>query len=445
MSVENLWKKRHSPTYLKKNLPILRKRKTFEHSSPVPSKIGQFSKQKLDESMSVSSEICVESENITETSLSQQATLEVSQCDQTVDSDRFDDTSKMSEKETENIEEKMETEDTLNELNVSENSNVSIEAKGQDSESVNSFTGEKNIFFCSTSEVLNEESVFFNEMTCITDAEKGEIDTFDSNEGNVYMREEEQHFDDSVAAFHDITAEVTEEVTSDVIIEIDQEPETIEIVTVEDSGDEINVVSDTESVDKNEKKNEETKDEKSKDEESKDKESKKEESKEEGSKEEESKEEESKEEESKEEESKDEEFKEEESKEESRPRREKAARKIPGIKPRKSRPSQEYVRRRNRRNAARAQKEKKAKSAQKEMEDFDYATFDYTYFSELSEEDKYEYLAMQHLVLSDDTEGKFKRENFKLLFVQHCDTFLYRLNCLSKAKEVGSVFYFLYI
>lgn len=421
MSVENLWKKRHSPTYLKKNLPVLRKRKTFEHSSPVPSKIGQFASQKLDESMSVCSEICVESENVTETSLCQQVTVEVSECDKTVDSDKFDDTSKMSEKEIENIEEKMETEDTLNELNVSENSNISIEAKGQDSESGKSFTGEKNVFFCNTSEASNEGSIFFNQMACFTDAEKGENDTLDSNEGSVSMREEEQPFDDSVAAFHDITEEVTEEVTSDVIIEINQEPETIEIITVVDSGDEIDVASDTEPVDKKEEK-------------------------EEDSKEEDFKEEESKEEELKEEKLKEEESKEEESKEESRPRREKAARKIPGIKPRKSRPSQEYVKRRNRRNAARAQKEKKAKNARKELEDFDYATFDYAYFSELSEEDKYEYLAMQHLVLSDDTEGKFKRENFKLLFVQYCDTFFYRLNCLAKAKEVSSVFfYFLYI
>lgn len=422
MSVENLWKKRHSESYIKKNLPVLRKRKLFEHSSPVPSKIAEISKQKLDESVSICSEIIsAESESVAETSLSQQAAVEDSECDKTVDSDKFDDTSKLSERDVESIDEKfvtaMEIEETLNELNVSENSNLSAEVKCQDFDSVSSFIVEKTMFCSNISEASNEGSIFYSQITNFTDTEKGD-NTLDSIEANISIREDEQHID-SVAAFHDIdteevTNDVIEEVTNDIIIEINQEEtETVEIITVEDSGDDVNAVSDAESVDKKEKiaevKEEDQQQESMiKDEEEQESMNKDEEEQQESM-------------------NKDD-------KEDEPPRR------ITRRSARKNRPSPEYVRRRNRRNAAKAQREKKAKNARKELEDFDYATFDYAYFSELSEEEKYEYLAMQHLLLSDETEGKFFRESFKLKFVQYCDMILYRANCLSKAKEVSFLF-----
>lgn len=386
-TVESSWKK-YAQTSLKKKSSLL-KRKSYDQSSPIPYKSSLFPKRKLDESISVCSEVPPTSEDVAQKTQSEQETIEVIECDKTVEStSKFDDTSKTSEKSNETdgvrLETEMDTGEFVNELNVSENSNQSTGTKSLGYDSVKSFTEEKTLFYCNTSEASNESSMMLcNQLVSFTGSEKGDNDTFDSNEGSMYMKDEDQQID-SVAAFHDVS-EVDTNVTeadSDIVVAVQQESsESIELVTVDDSGDDINVVSDTESVDKKEKVVEP-------------KES------------------------------------------ESRPRREKAAKRYAGIKPRKSRSSHEYVRRRNKRNAAKAQKDKKLKHTQKEEEEFDFSTFDYEYFSKLSEEDKCLYLAMDSLLVSDDTEGKFKRENFKLVFVQNCDMHLLRLNCLLKAKEI---------
>lgn len=182
-----------------------------------------------------------------------------------------------------------------------------------------------------------------------------------------------------MAAFHDV-----EDVDSEVVIEtkMEEDPESIEVITVIDSGDEGGTVSDSDSVDKKEKLVEVKED-------------------------------------------------------EPRPKREKATRKTCeySVRPRKSRTQQDYVRKRPKRNLAKSHKDRRSKNTQKQ-EEFDYATFDFTYFSELSEEDKCLHLAMKNLIVCDDIEGTFKPDNFKLVFVYNCDSFVYRQNCLSRAKEI---------
>lgn len=402
--VENLWKKRHSPTYLKKNPPLL-KRKAYFQTCPIPSKINH-SKEKLEEAISVCSEVCSNADSFMETCADSVIAESIEFDKIQEDACRADeaDDAKLFVKCDENDDEKMDTsevaeieiqtsdinEGVSQELNISENSEQSgLENKSEEGTSDKLHSSDKAIFYCSANEMSNEEGFILYE--AIVDTEKPDSNIHDSSDEIICTRESEDEHIDSVAAFHDITGEDLE---NEIIVEVKPEVEsdTIEIITVGDSGDEVIAISDSDSIDKKAAdKNESL-------------------------------------------ESKDD-F---ESKEcETRPKREKNIKKSEyTIRSRKHRSPQEYVKKRTKRNTGKSHKEKKQKNSQKQ-EEFDYATFDYAYFSELSEEDKGSYLAMKNLVVHDDTEGTFKRENFKLVFVQNCDTYVYRYNCLSRAKEVS--------
>ncbi|XP_035221676.1 uncharacterized protein LOC118194610 [Stegodyphus dumicola] len=111
------------------------------------------------------------------------------------------------------------------------------------------------------------------------------------------------------------------------------------------------------------------------------------------------------------------------------------------IRTRKNRIYQDYVKRRIKKNTLKsahsnAHREKKSKQITRKSEEFDDVTFDYAYFSELSDEDKCQYLAMKYVIVQDDTEGAFKKDSYKVYFVQCCDTYVYRRDCLCRAKLI---------
>lgn len=355
--------------------------------------MGNFS-GRLDESISVCSEVSTTADSVTESCQFEQVTPSAEENDKTTENlCKSDEMEKPSMQSIENDDERpaslMESEECMLEFNASDNSNQSTDLKFQESDSVKSFTGDKPMFYCSGGEASNDENVaIYSQFDDFDGGEKSENNTLDSNDGNVSIKDEEQHID-SVAAFHDITEEEID-VEGDVLLEVsvEEEPvETSEIMAFVDSGPEAVAHSDTDSVGKKDPVLE---------------------------------------------------VKE----EDNRPKRERPPRKAETPKPRR-RPQHDYVRKRNKRTAARLSKERKAKSKRKEEEDLDFATFDYAYFSELPEDDKCWFLATKDLLVNDDTEGTFKRETYKIVFVQNCDFFLYRLNCRTRAKEVSLSLLFL--
>ncbi|XP_054720925.1 paired amphipathic helix protein Sin3b-like [Uloborus diversus] len=130
------------------------------------------------------------------------------------------------------------------------------------------------------------------------------------------------------------------------------------------------------------------------------------------------------------------------SKTESKPSRPKLSRKAyEGGTRRKSRLHQDYIRRRVKKSNLRSSyssgpKEKKRKSGPKIPKEYDDISFDFAAFSELPEEDKSFDLAMKSVYVHDDTECSFKKDSYKMLFVQKKGFYMYRNFSLSKAKEI---------
>ncbi|GBM92917.1 Paired amphipathic helix protein Sin3a [Araneus ventricosus] len=108
------------------------------------------------------------------------------------------------------------------------------------------------------------------------------------------------------------------------------------------------------------------------------------------------------------------------------------------IRTRKNRINQSYMKRRIKRGLAKSLqsgKGKRRKQPRPKCEYFEDPTFDFTYFSELPENEKASYLALKYVTIEDDVEGAFKRGSYKIYFVQNCDLYLYRKDSLSKARE----------
>ncbi|CAL1297521.1 unnamed protein product [Larinioides sclopetarius] len=108
------------------------------------------------------------------------------------------------------------------------------------------------------------------------------------------------------------------------------------------------------------------------------------------------------------------------------------------IRTRKNRINQSYMKRRIKRGLAKSLqpgKGKRRKQSRPKCEYFEDPTFDFTYFSELPDNEKASYLALKYVTIEDDVEGAFKRGSYKIYFVQNCDLYVYRKDSLSKARE----------
>ncbi|GFT67921.1 paired amphipathic helix protein Sin3a [Nephila pilipes] len=108
------------------------------------------------------------------------------------------------------------------------------------------------------------------------------------------------------------------------------------------------------------------------------------------------------------------------------------------IKTRKNRINQTYVKRKMKRGILRSlhsSKGKRRRQAKYKFEVLDDPTFDFTFFSELSEGEKGSYLAMKYVTVEDDVEGAFKKGSYKIYFVQNCDLFVHRKGSLTRAQE----------
>lgn len=118
------------------------------------------------------------------------------------------------------------------------------------------------------------------------------------------------------------------------------------------------------------------------------------------------------------------------------------------IRTRKNRTNQTYVKRRLKRGMVRSlQSSSKGKRRRtnkgKTPDILDDPTFDYNYFSEMSEEEKIHQLVFMYLDVTDDIEVSFRPGSYKINFVQGCNLYLYRGKSLMRAREVCVlVFYY---